>query len=77
MAEEFDNKKATDLFSFQKFHNIVVFLGIKLNRKYINVGNKLRLLLFSDNIVFEKLANITIFSLNIVENPVNNPEKVL
>ena len=38
----------------------------------MNVGDKLKqpvMLLFSDNTVYEKMAaNITIFSLNIVEN---------
>ena len=46
--------------------------------KNMNVGNKLVMLLFSDNTVFEKkMANIAIFSLNIVENSVNILEKVL
>ncbi len=44
------------------------------------IENRLRqlvMLLFSDNAAFEKMANITIFSLNIVENSVNILEKVL
>ena len=35
------------------------------------------MLLFSDNTVFEEMANITMFSLNIVENSVNIQGKVL
>ncbi len=35
------------------------------------------MLLFSSNTVFEKMANITIFSLNVAENYVNIQEEVL
>ena len=60
--------------------NSVVLLGKTEN---MNVGNELRQLkqlfdlLFSDSTVFDKMANITIFSLNIIENFVNILEKVL
>ncbi len=44
----------------------------------MNVEKELvEMLLFSDNTVFEKMANITIFSLNIVENSVTILGKVL
>ncbi len=50
----------------------------KLNRKHECQKRQLiDMLLFSDNTVFEEMANITIFSLNIVENSVNVLGKVL